>query len=107
MASARGNVDSVRCLTDAKCDVDDQDKYGNTALHLAIRRKYSNVAMVLLHSGADFDISNCVSRFGIIDANKIKSIILNGLSFSDIILCWHLLLLISLVAHIGIFKYGR
>lgn len=31
---------------------------GNTPLHLAIARNYTNVAMVLLHVGADFDLAN-------------------------------------------------
>ena len=31
---------------------------GNTPLHLAIARNYTNVAMVLLHAGADFDLAN-------------------------------------------------
>ena len=29
---------------------------GNTPLHLSIMRHYTNVAMVLLHAGADFDL---------------------------------------------------
>ena len=29
---------------------------GNTPLHLSIMRHYTNVAMLLLHAGADFDL---------------------------------------------------
>ena len=61
MSSSRGNLDCTRCLVESKTDVDEQDKWGNTALHLAIRRHYSQVAMLLLHTGADFDLVNCVS----------------------------------------------
>jgi cytohesin len=31
---------------------------GNTPLHLSIARNYSNVAMILLPAGADFDLAN-------------------------------------------------
>ncbi len=67
VASSRGNLDCVRCLIangggeNSKLGLDDPDKWGNTALHLAIRRRYSQVAMLLLHAGAEFDLRNCVS----------------------------------------------
>ena len=61
-AASRGHLDSVQSLIEVKCDLDEQDKWGNTALHLAIKRKYSNVAMMLLQAGADFDIGNCVRK---------------------------------------------
>ena len=61
MASSRGHVDCAGVLIDASVELDFQDKWGNTALHMAIRRHYSPVAMQLLHAGADFDIVNCVS----------------------------------------------
>ena len=63
IASSRGNLDCVRCLLDSnKSGMDDPDKYGNTPLHLSVRRRYTQVAMLLLHAGAEFDLRNCVSK---------------------------------------------
>jgi len=60
IASSRGNLDCVRCLLDSnKSGMDDPDKYGNTPLHLSVRRRYTQVAMLLLHAGAEFDLRNC------------------------------------------------
>ena len=62
IASSRGNLDCVRCLLDSsKSGIDDPDKWGNTPLHLSVRRRYTQVAMLLLHAGAEFDLRNCVS----------------------------------------------
>lgn len=62
-ASSRGHLECVQSLIEAKSELDDQDRWGNTALHLAIKRKYSNVAMMLLQAGADFDLGNCVNIY--------------------------------------------
>ena len=44
-------------MLDSKADLDVPNLInGNTPLHLAIIRHYTNVAMVLLHAGADFDL---------------------------------------------------
>ena len=60
IASSRGSLDCVRSLLDSsKTGLDDPDKYGNTPLHLSVRRRYSQVAMLLLHAGAEFDLRNC------------------------------------------------
>ena len=59
IASSRGHLDCVRYLLDARAEVDvpnDAAVGGNTPLHLAIMRHYTNVAMLLLHAGADFDL---------------------------------------------------
>jgi ankyrin repeat protein len=68
ISSSRGHLDCVRCLVDSSSKsggiagcIDDPDKWGNTSLHLSIRRRYTQVALLLLHSGAEFDLRNCVS----------------------------------------------
>ena len=60
-AASRGHLDCVNCLIEAKAELDAPTTLsagGNTPLHLAIARNYTNVAMVLLHAGADFDLAN-------------------------------------------------
>ena len=53
----------MRVLLDSKADLDVPNLInGNTPLHLSIIRHYTNVAMVLLHAGADFDL--CSSETG-------------------------------------------
>ena len=48
---------------EADADLNEQDKWGNTPLHLAVRKGHAQIAMLLLQSqGADLDIANCVSR---------------------------------------------
>ena len=44
--------------SDGSSVVDTQDKRGSTPLHLALRRNHSHVALLLLHSGADFDLAD-------------------------------------------------
>ena len=41
------------------CDLDLRDKYGDTALHLAIRAKSTVKVKMLLKKGADFTVPNC------------------------------------------------
>ncbi len=61
MSSSRGHSDCSSALLDAKVEMDAQDRWGNTPLHLSVRRRKTQAAMLLLHAGADFDIVNCVS----------------------------------------------
>ena len=61
IAASRGHLECVNCLIEAKAELDAPTALsagGNTPLHLAIARNYTNVAMVLLHAGADFDLAN-------------------------------------------------
>jgi ankyrin repeat protein len=67
VASSRGHLSCVHYLLDSNAagdgggDIDEQDKWGNTALHLAARRKYLQVSLALMQAGADVDLVNCVS----------------------------------------------
>jgi len=62
VAAARGHIECIRCLLDGSSGtrgastLDAQDRRGSTSLHLALRRHHTNVALLLLHSGADFDL---------------------------------------------------
>ena len=59
MAAARGHIECIRCLLDSEegqACIDAQDRRGSSPLHLALRRSHAHVALLLLHSGADFDI---------------------------------------------------
>ena len=62
VAAARGHIECIRCLLDSSSTsdgtsvVDTQDKRGSTPLHLALQRNHSHMALLLLHSGADFDL---------------------------------------------------
>ena len=59
VASARGHIECMRCLLDCEdgqAVIDSQDRKGSTPLHLALRRNHGHVALLLLHSGADFDL---------------------------------------------------
>ena len=59
VAASRGHIECIRCLLDSddgQSVIDCQDKSGSSPLHLALRRNHSHVALLLLHSGADFDI---------------------------------------------------
>jgi len=64
VAAARGHIECIRCLLDSSATsdgssvIDGQDKRGSTPLHLALRRNHSHVALLFLHSGADFDLSD-------------------------------------------------
>ncbi len=51
----------VRVLLDNNYgDIDEQDKWGNTALHLAVRKRHVALGMALMQAGADVDLVNCV-----------------------------------------------
>lgn len=59
VAAARGHIECIRCLLDCEegqACIDAQDRRGSSPLHLALRRSHAHVALLLLHSGADFDI---------------------------------------------------
>lgn len=59
VAASRGHIECIRCLLDSadgQSVLDSQDKRGSSPLHLALRRNQSHVALLMLHSGADFDI---------------------------------------------------
>ncbi len=64
--STRGHLDCVRYLLDARAEIDvpnDAAVGGNTPLHLSIMRHYTNVAMLLLHAGADFDLVSPITIY--------------------------------------------
>ncbi len=63
-ACQRGHQECARVLLDGgRCDLDAQDRWSNTALHLAVKRRRAGAAMMLLHAGADFDLLNCVRKY--------------------------------------------
>ena len=89
IASSRGHLDCVRYLLDARAEIDvpnDAAVGGNTPLHLAIMRHYTNVAMLLLHAGADFDL---VSIFLNLGQSGPGSLLINGTEFFFVVLACH------------------
>ncbi|XP_069702883.1 uncharacterized protein [Periplaneta americana] len=58
MAVLINDINKVRKLLKAEIFVDQQDKYGRTALHLASFYNHRDIAQELLKSGADMDITD-------------------------------------------------
>ena len=89
IASSRGHLDCVRYLLDARAEIDvpnDAAVGGNTPLHLAIMRHYTNVAMLLLHAGADFDL---VSIFLNLEQSGTGSLLIYGTIYFFVVLACH------------------
>lgn len=54
-------MECVRGLVGAGACVDAQDAHGATPLHHALARHHTQAAMILLHAGANTDITDDVS----------------------------------------------
>lgn len=60
ISCARGCTESVNTLIDHKADLSCRDKRGNTALHWAVRRHYTHIAMLLIQGDCKMDILDMV-----------------------------------------------
>ena len=61
VATARGCIESVKTLTEHKADLNCRDKRGNTALHWAVRRHYTIIALLLIQAECHMDVLDSVS----------------------------------------------
>ena len=57
-AAEKGDVESVKGLIGKWADVDATDKYGWTALHWAALYGHTDVAKILVGSGADMEVQD-------------------------------------------------
>ena len=60
VACARGCIESVKTLTEHKADLNCHDKRGNTALHWAVRRHYTIIALLLIQAECQMDVLDSV-----------------------------------------------
>jgi ankyrin repeat protein len=63
IASAKGCIESVRMLIEYKADLNIQDNQGNTALHWAVRRHFTIIALMLIQAECNMDIADYVNNF--------------------------------------------
>lgn len=61
LAVRRCQVDVVRCLLDHRCYADQQDRHGNTPLHIACKDGNLTVVVAICAAGAALDLPNKVS----------------------------------------------
>lgn len=54
-------MEVVRCLLDHRCYADQQDRHGNTPLHIACKDGNLAVVMAICGAGAALDLANKVS----------------------------------------------
>jgi hypothetical protein len=67
-----------------KKDIDDRDRWGNTALYIAVERGFRDRAKLLLSKGADVRVFESGSKIFLSDSLSIvKEILDNGLKSSD------------------------
>ncbi len=57
-SSVRAPIELIECLVLAGADVNMQDLYGDTSLHMAAERGYDDILKVLVESGAKLDVCN-------------------------------------------------
>ena len=96
VASSSGHLATVHflleCNATANSMLDEQDKWGNTALHLAARKRHAQVrdpstrerqrimlnilqvAMALMQAGVDVDVANCVRQTSLVSTPHVASI---------------------------------
>ncbi len=60
ISCARGCTDSVNTLIEHKADLSCRDKRGNTALHWAVKRHYTHIALLLIQGDCKMDILDMV-----------------------------------------------
>jgi len=58
LASEKGNSAAVRLLIDNGANVNLRNKYGQTALIIAVKEKQSDAAGILVRSGADVKVKD-------------------------------------------------
>jgi len=56
----QGDTEALKALVDAGMDVNLQNRYGWTPLHIAIRRNHRDMVEYLLDNGADIDRADAV-----------------------------------------------
>lgn len=61
LAVRRCQVEVVRCLLRHRCQVDQQDRHGNTPLHIACKDGNLPVVMAICNAKASLDLPNKVS----------------------------------------------
>jgi ankyrin repeat protein len=57
-ATSLNNIDAVRLLVAKKINLDEVDKNGVTALHIAVQNGYKNIAALLVSMGARSDVKD-------------------------------------------------
>lgn len=60
VACARGCIESVRTLIEHKADLNCRDNRRNTALHWAVRRHFSLIALLLINAECKMDLLDSV-----------------------------------------------
>lgn len=60
VACARGCIESVRTLIEHKADLNCRDNRRNTALHWAVRRHFSMIALLLINADCNMDLLDSV-----------------------------------------------
>lgn len=61
MSCARGWTEGVKILIEYKSDLNCRDKRGNTALHWAVQRHYTFIALILIQGECNMDMLDAVS----------------------------------------------
>ena len=69
VACARGCIESVKALIEHKADLNCHDKRGNTALHWAVRRHYTLIALLLIQAECQMDVLDSVNKLNRYKAN--------------------------------------
>lgn len=74
LAVRRCQVEVVRCLLRHRCQVDQQDRHGNTPLHIACKDGNLPVVMAICNAKASLDLPNKVSASTSPQTARIRSL---------------------------------
>ena len=83
-AALGGHLAIARCLVEHGCSLDVQNREGDTALHVACREEWDEVAVLLVRSGASVKLLNKSNMTAVLVAsNYLKVILENHLNLVD------------------------
>lgn len=61
-ACAQEHLEAVEALIGLGANIDAQDNYGNTPLHVATRTRHIGIVQLLLKAGANTELTDAVNR---------------------------------------------